>query len=80
LINRVLPGDSIAYAIDSLVAGFAFSDNLQIVYPPKKTPFEYGRAMRKTLIEGPITSELFRLTRDPIVVLANGSFFEGMPT
>jgi hypothetical protein len=77
LINQILPGDSIAYAIDSLVAGFAFSDNLQVLYPPKKTPFEYGRAMGRMPRKEPITSELFRLTRDPIVVLANGSFFEG---
>jgi hypothetical protein len=34
--------------------------------------------MRKTLIEGPITSELSRITTDPIMVLANGSYFEGM--
>ncbi len=77
LINQLLPGDSIAYAIDSLMAGFEFSDNLQVVYPPKKTPFEYSRTMRRTPSELPITSELFRVTRDPIVVLANGNFFEG---
>jgi hypothetical protein len=77
LINQLLPGDSIAYAIDSLVAGFEFPDNLQVVYPPKKTPFQYGRTMRRIPKEEPITSELFRVTRDPIKVLANGSFFEG---
>lgn len=77
LINQVLPGDSIAYAIDSLVAGLDFKDYLQIVYTPKKTPVEYARSMRKILPEGPITSEIFRVKEDPIVVFSNGSFFDG---
>jgi hypothetical protein len=77
LINQVLPGDSIAYAIDSLVAGLDFSDNLQVVYPPKKAPVEYGRGARRALFGQPVTSELFRVTKEPIAVLANGNFFEG---
>jgi hypothetical protein len=76
LINQILPGDSIAYAMDSVVAGLAFSNYLQIVYTPKKTPVEYVQAMHK-LIEGPVTSEIFRVTNAPIAVFANGSYFEG---
>jgi hypothetical protein len=76
LINQILPGDSIAYAMDSVVAGLAFSNYLQIVYTPKKTPPEYVQAMHK-LIEGPITSEIFRVSNAPIAVFANGSYFEG---
>ncbi|MES2332607.1 MAG: carboxypeptidase-like regulatory domain-containing protein [Bacteroidota bacterium] len=77
LINQVLPGDSIAYAIDSLLVGLDFPDNLQIVYTPKKPPFEYGKRIRKILTDAPITSEIFRQSNDPIVVFANGSYFEG---
>lgn len=32
LINKVLPGDSIAFAIDSFTAGLFFDDHLQVIY------------------------------------------------
>lgn len=78
LINRILPGDSIAYAIDSVSVGLDFSDYLQIVYPPKKTPLEYGKSMLKVINrDTPITSEIFRVGKDPVVILANGTYFDG---
>ncbi len=76
LINRVLPGDSIAYAIDSITAGLEFENYLQVVYTPKKMSWEYIKTLPKP-IGGPITSEIFRVANEPIVVLANGSYFEG---
>jgi len=76
LINRVLQGDSIAYAIDSIAAGLEFENYLQVVYTPKKMPQEYIRTLLKP-IDGPITSEIFRVANEPIIVLANGSYFEG---
>ncbi|MES2373954.1 MAG: carboxypeptidase-like regulatory domain-containing protein [Bacteroidota bacterium] len=77
LINQVLPGDSIAYAVDSISVGLDFSDYLQIVYPPKKAPIEYGKSIQKILRDVPITSEIFRLSSTPIIVLSNGTYFEG---
>lgn len=78
LINQVLPGDSIAYAIDSISVGLDFSDYLQVVYPPKKMPLEYGKSMRLTLHKDePTTSQIFRLNSEPIIVLSNGTYFDG---
>lgn len=76
LINRVLPGDSIAYAIDSIAAGLEFGNYLQVIYTPKKMSWEYTKTLAKP-IDGPITSEIFRVANEPIVILANGSYFEG---
>lgn len=77
LINTLLPGDSLAYLIDSVVIGFEFSDYLHIIYPKKKTPPEFYRFIHKREMDEPTTSELFRLGDEPILVWPNGSYHEG---
>jgi hypothetical protein len=77
LIDKLLPGDSIAYAIDSTTVGLDFTDYLQIIYPPKKTPIEYERTLRRGVLSTAIGSEIFRTNNNPIAVFANGSYFEG---
>lgn len=78
LINRILPGDSIAFGIDSNTAGLSFKDYLQVVYPPKNTPLEYQKFLRKGDLIAPVTSELFLTSNRPISVVSNGNFFEGI--
>jgi hypothetical protein len=77
LIDKLLTGDSIAYAIDSTTVGLDFTDYLQIIYPPKKTPIEYERTLRRGVLSTAIGSEIFRTNNNPIAVFANGSYFEG---
>jgi hypothetical protein len=77
LINRILTGDSIAYAIDSTIAGFNFKDYLHIVYKPKITPPEYYRSLNQAYIRAPVSSEIKRTSTDPIMVWANGTYYEG---
>lgn len=77
LINRILTGDSIAYALDSATVGLEFSDYLQVVYTQKKTPPEYQKMLPRGVFSIPLTSELVRTTPNPIMVLASGNYFEG---
>jgi hypothetical protein len=76
LINRVLPGDSIAYAIDSTVAGLNFKDFLQITYKSKDAPFEYYRFTNQQYMKAPIVSEITRTSPDPVMIWANGTYYE----
>lgn len=80
LINKVLPGDSIAYGIDSLTAGLYFKDHLHVVYTEKQLPVEYNK-YNPSFRPGqkvPLTSELSLTIDQPLEVLSNGSYFEGL--
>lgn len=77
LINKTLTGDSIAYAIDSTIAGFNFKDYLQVVYKPKMAPFEFYRSMNQAYIKAPITSDIKRTSEDPLMIWSNGTYYEG---
>ena len=76
LVKQVLPGDSIAFAVDSVTAGLHFTDYLQVVYPPKKMPAEYQQYLH-TQANGPVVSELVLPMGKNINVLSNGFFYEG---
>lgn len=69
----VLPGDSIAYAADSVTAGVDFPDYLLVIYNRKKVPYEFKRLHPKSS-DAPM-SEITLLNGRPIEVSANGSFF-----
>lgn len=77
LINKILTGDSIAYALDSVTVGLEFNDYLQVVYTKKKTPPEYQKMLPRSVTSIPLTSELVRTSQRPIMVLATGNYFEG---
>lgn len=81
LVDKLLPGDSIAYAIDSVTAGLAFPDALEIRYRYKKPTEAYVKSLafgNRGLMMDPITSQLTRPHKREIAVLANGSYFNGM--
>lgn len=79
LINTVLPGDSIAFAIDSATAGLFFEDYLQVVYLYKQVPDEYVQSnMLGARPKTPVMSEIFLPQKKTIAVLANGSYYEGI--
>lgn len=71
--SNVLPGDSIAYAVDSVVAALDFPDYLLVICKNKKPPSEY----KQLFPEGGnvVMSELSLINNRPVDVLANGSFF-----
>lgn len=79
LINQVLPGDSIAYGIDSFTAGLFFPDHLQVIYKYKQVPAAYANSNPMSVHpKSPLLSEIYLTNRKPVSVLANGSFFEAL--
>lgn len=79
LIDKLLPGDSIAFAIDSFTAGLFFDDHLQVIYLYKQVPDEYLQANRLSVqAKSAVVSEIFLPRKKTIAVLANGSYYEGI--
>lgn len=79
LIDQLLPGDSIAFAIDSFTAGLYFDDHLQVIYKYKQAPNEYVRVNSLSVQpKTPVVSEIVLPRKNAIAVLANGSYFEGL--
>lgn len=79
LINKLLPGDSIAFGIDSFTAGLFFEDYLQVVYLYKQVPDEYVQANRMSVYpKMAVVSEVFLPRKKTVAVLANGSYYEGV--
>jgi len=87
LHNELLPGDSVAYAADSVTAVFSFTDYLQITYTHKKTPAQYSRAtlsgpslggdanINSTLDAENITSFATLVNGRPLFVSYNGAYY-----
>ncbi len=77
VIDKMLTGDSLAFALDSVTVGMLFSGKLQVVYKPLKSMGIQGRAGPAGFRIAPFNSQVHFLKNEPILVLANGSYFEG---
>lgn len=77
LINKILPGDSIASALDKITVALEFTDYLQIAYTKMKEPFEYYNGLGKRYGENSVMSEISLPHKTGVAVLANGSYYEG---
>ena len=71
--NHLLSGDSIAYAIDSTLAGLDFPDYLLVTYKNKSVPYEFKQLYPKS--NDAVMSEITLINSKPVEVLANGSYF-----
>ncbi len=71
--REVLTGDSIAYAVDSLTAGLAFSDYLLVIYKKKLVPIEYARLYPKSGSQ--MISQVVLPNGVPLEVQSNGMYF-----
>lgn len=69
----LLPGDSIAYGVDSTVAGMNFPDYLLVMYPGKPVPREFKQLFPRSA-NVPM-SEITLVNGRPLEVLANGSYY-----
>jgi hypothetical protein len=69
----VLPGDSIAYAVDSTVAGLYFEDYLLVTYNNKKVPFEFKQLYPRS--SDALVSEITLVNGKPVEVFSNGAYF-----
>ncbi len=77
VLHKLLTGDSIAFASDSITCYLEFAGHLNVIYKPRKNPAEYARFVPKEQMYGSVTSELYRTSNLPIRVFANGSFYNG---
>lgn len=77
LYNTPLPGDSIAYAEDSVTVGVAFDDYLQVTYKNKREPSEYQQrmSMQDSPETGYMTSTLYLVNGRPVFTSYNGSYY-----
>ena len=69
----LLVGDSIAYAVDSTIAGLSFADYLLISYKDKKTPSEYRQPYPES--SDFILSEVSLINGRPVEIFANGAYY-----
>jgi hypothetical protein len=77
LISTLLNADSIAYGIDSFTVGLLFDARVQVAYKPQRHPIEYQRYFPKNVFSAPINSVIYLMHGKPVIVLANGSYFDG---
>lgn len=71
--EHLLRGDSIAYGIDSTLAGVYFEDFLLVSYKRKKVPYEYKQLFPRSADY--LLSELTLINNRPIEVQFNGSYY-----
>ena len=77
LLNTLLSADSLAIAIDSFTVGVLFDGQIQVAYKPLRNPLEYQRYLPRNAYSAPVNSVIYIIRGKPVIVLANGSYFEG---
>lgn len=78
VIDTLVRADSMVYAVDKTTLALDFSDHLQVVYRLKVFPVEYvQKFLTRADLNRPVTSTVVITSNTPIIVLANGSYFEG---
>lgn len=71
--STLLPGDSIAYAVDSTTAGLDFEEYLLVIYKHKSMPSEFTQLFPKS--NNAMMSEITLIKSKPLQIQANGSYF-----
>lgn len=86
LLTKILSADSICYAVDSTSVALDFVGHLEVRYPDKTFPAEYGRSIIRMMARssaatplkrGAISSGIFLNVGNPVVVFANGTYANG---
>jgi hypothetical protein len=72
----ILPGDSIAFAVDSVTAGAEFENYLLVMYLKKKPPREYREQLPKA--GDLMVSEITLVNGRAIEIKSNGMFYDSM--
>lgn len=73
LYNTVLPGDSIAFAVNTTTAGMDFPDYLQVLYKHKTAHPDYIKMFPKSSTA--VLSQIQLINGNPIEVQANGMYY-----
>ncbi len=78
VMDTLLKADSIAYAVNKTTLALDFTDHLQVIYRLKTTPIEYAsKFLSRADVNRPVTSQIVLTNNTAVLVLANGSYFEG---
>jgi hypothetical protein len=72
--KNLLPGDSIAFAVDSTTAGLEFADHLLVIYGKKSAPKEYTIQYPKNSTA--MMSQITLVNGNPLHVEVNGNFYD----
>lgn len=75
--KNALTGDSVAFAIDSTIAGLNFADWLDVRYKKKTMPPEYFAFHNQSPVKAPLMSELTRSSAEDIRIWSNGAYYNG---
>jgi hypothetical protein len=70
----VLPGDSIAFAVDSLTAGLFFPDYLYVHYKKGAVPVEYKRLYPSGAHA--MLSHMFLINKQAVAIQSNGMYYD----
>lgn len=71
--KEILPGDSIAYAVNKTTAGMEFENYLLVIYKKKLAPLAYRQQFPKNSTA--MQSQLLLVNGLPIEIEANGSYY-----
>ena len=71
--REILPGDSIAYAVNKTTAGMEFENYLLVIYKKKLAPLAYRQQFPKSSTA--MQSQLVLVNGLPIEIEANGSYY-----
>ncbi len=72
--KNILPGDSIAYGVDSMTAGLDFPNYLLVIYKNKTAAPEYRQRYPQSGTA--IVSQIFLPNQKPIEIQLNGSYYD----
>lgn len=71
--QNILPGDSVAFAVDSVTAGLEFQDYLLVIYKRAQVRPEYSTQFPKSGKE--MMSQLYLMAQNRIQIQANGMYY-----
>ncbi|MGZ3847131.1 MAG: carboxypeptidase-like regulatory domain-containing protein [Flavisolibacter sp.] len=72
--RNLLPGDSIAYGIDSITAAMDFKNYLLVIYKNKLAPLEYRQQYPKSSTA--MMSQIVLINQRAVEIEANGSYYD----
>ena len=71
--KNILPGDSVAYGLDSVTAALDFKNYLLVLYKNKVAPIEYRQQFPRS--GAAMMSQIVLINEKPIEIEANGSYY-----
>jgi len=74
--HQIVLSDSVGFAVDSTIAGFYFSDSLEVSYKWKMVPLRYRALSKKTKHETIPVSEFVFVNKTPVYIVRNGFYYK----